>query len=287
VSALFLPRHTCEALRLMSLFEIKFVATPLVVLAASLAARRWGDAVGGWLVGLPLTSAPVSVFLALEQGPSFAAQAADGSIAGVVSQAAFCLGYAGLAQRGLTLALGAATLAYVAVAAALLAAGLSSFWLAPAALAALALVLWLIPRSFIALPAARAAWWDLPLRMVVTTALVVGLTSAATTLGPQPTGAAASFPLIGASIAAFAHSSQGPKAGVAVMRGMTSALFAFAAFFVVVGAALPRMSLIAAFILAAAGCLLVQGATLYLVRRPLKVEDAAGGGPAASSLRRG
>jgi hypothetical protein len=136
-----------------------------------------------------------------------------------------------------------------------------------------------------ALPAASAGWWDMPLRMAVTTALVVGLTSAATTLGPRASGAAASFPLIGASIAAFAHSSQGPEAGVTVMRGMASALFAFAAFFVIVGATVLQMSLIAAFILATAGCLLVQGATLYLVRRPLKMKDAAGGEPAASSPR--
>jgi hypothetical protein len=271
----------------MSLFEIKLVATPLVVLAASLAARRWGDAIGGWLVGLPLTSAPVSVFLALEQGPSFAAQAADGSIAGVVSQAAFCLGYAGLAQRGATLALGAGTLAYAAWATALVAAGLSSLWLCATVVVSLALVLWLIPRRFVSLPAASVGWWDMPLRMTVTTALVVGLTSAATTLGPQASGAAASFPLIGASIAAFAHSSQGPAAGVAVMRGMASALFAFAAFFVVAGAALPRMSLLAAFIMATACCLFVQGATLHFVRRLPKMEDAADGGPAASSLRRG
>jgi len=84
----------------MSLLAIKLIVTPLIVLAATLAARRWGDAVGGWLVGLPLTSGPVSVFLALERGPAFAAHAADGSLAGVVAQAAFCFGYAALARRG-------------------------------------------------------------------------------------------------------------------------------------------------------------------------------------------
>jgi hypothetical protein len=78
---------------------IKLVGTPLVVLSASPAARRWGDAVGGCLVGLRLTSAPVSVFLAIEQGPSFAAQVANGWIAAVVSQAAFCLGHAAQARR--------------------------------------------------------------------------------------------------------------------------------------------------------------------------------------------
>src|SRR5215218_6073961 len=37
-----------------------------VNLLASLAVRRWGDAIGGWLVGLPLTSGPVAAFLAIQ-----------------------------------------------------------------------------------------------------------------------------------------------------------------------------------------------------------------------------
>lgn len=267
----------------MSLLAIKLLVTPLVVLIASLAARRWGDAVGGWLVGLPLTSAPVSVFLAIEQGPSFAAQAADGSIAGVLSQAAFCLGYAALARRGATIALGAGTCAYAASAALLVASNLSPIVMFVAAITALAFVLWLLPRRLAAVSTNVVAWWDMPLRIAVTTALVVGLTSAATTLGPRASGVTASFPLIGASIAAFAQWKQGPEAGVAVLRGMTSALYAFAAFFAIASAALPRMSLIAAFGLATAGCLIAQGATLHLVRRPRQTKDAAIGGSAASS----
>jgi hypothetical protein len=103
-------------------------------------------------------------------------------------------------------------------------------------------------------------------RTAVATALVVGLTSAATQVGPDASGAAASFLLIGAAIAAFAHVSQGPAAGVSVMRGMASALFAFAAFFLVAGVALTRMPLFAAFGLAVAGAVITQGATLMLVR---------------------
>lgn len=271
----------------MSLLAIKLILTPLVVLVASLAARRWGDAVAGWLVGLPLTSAPVSVFLAIEQGPSFAAQAADGSIAGVVSQAAFCLGYAALARQGVMVALAAGTLAYAASATALVATGLPSVLLFAAAIAALTLVLWLLPRQRLTISANLVAWWDLPFRMAVTTALVVGLTSAAATLGPGASGVTASFPIIAASIAVFAHSSQGSVAGVAVLRGMASALYAFAAFFVIAGAALPRTSLLTAFALATTGGLIAQGATLALLRRPPKMEDAAEGGSAASSLHRG
>jgi hypothetical protein len=94
----------------------------------------------------------------------------------------------------------------------------------------------------------------------------VALTSAASQLGPQVSGATASFPLIGASIAAFAHLEKGPTAGVAVLRGMIAALYAFAVFFLVLGAALTRLPTITAFGCATMTALIAQGATLRLVR---------------------
>ena len=58
------------------MLSLKLVLTPLLIAAASLAQRKWGGLAGGLIAGLPLTSAPVSVFLALEHGPAFAAHAA-------------------------------------------------------------------------------------------------------------------------------------------------------------------------------------------------------------------
>ena len=72
---------------------LKVLLAPVLILLATLAGRRWGPAVGGWLAGLPLTSGPVSFILALEQGPEFAARAALGTLFGLVSLAAFCLAY--------------------------------------------------------------------------------------------------------------------------------------------------------------------------------------------------
>ena len=62
-------------------------------------APRWrkegGDRrVAGLLAGLPLTSGPVSVFLAVELGRAFAVQSARGTILGMVAMSAFCVAYA-------------------------------------------------------------------------------------------------------------------------------------------------------------------------------------------------
>src|SRR3989442_4342774 len=73
----------------MTLLFENLVLTPLLIAAVTLAGRRWGPAVGGWLAGLPLTSRPVSVFLTLEQGPGFAARAAVGTLAGLVGLGRF------------------------------------------------------------------------------------------------------------------------------------------------------------------------------------------------------
>ena len=101
----------------MPLIVFKLVAPPLLILLASLAGRRWGDVIGGWLVGLPLTSGPVSVFLAVQYGADFAAAATDGSLAGAASQAAFSFGYAALAARGSALATLGGSLSYIGLAA--------------------------------------------------------------------------------------------------------------------------------------------------------------------------
>src|SRR5262249_17929933 len=79
---------------------VKVVLTPALIGAASLAGRRFGPAVGGWFVGCPMNSAPITLFLALSHGPEFAAAAATGAMAGALSQAAFCLTWGWLAGRG-------------------------------------------------------------------------------------------------------------------------------------------------------------------------------------------
>lgn len=96
----------------MSLLVFKLTLPPFLILAATLAGRRWGDAVGGWLVGLPLTSGPVMAFLAVQYGPEFATLATSGSLVGTAAQACFSLGYALLAGRGWVAALAGGSAAY-------------------------------------------------------------------------------------------------------------------------------------------------------------------------------
>lgn len=99
----------------MPLLLLKLTLTPLVVGGASIAARRWGPAIGGWIVALPLTSGPILFFLALDQGPAFAADAAVGTLLGLGAICGFSVGYLVASRRGPGPAMVAASLGFVAV----------------------------------------------------------------------------------------------------------------------------------------------------------------------------
>ena len=98
---------------------LKLLVTPALIGGASLAGRRWGPAVSGWLVGLPFTSGPIAPFLTLGSGAAFAATAAEGTLAGAISQAAFCLSYGWIESDGIAAAIAAAFAAAIAAALAL------------------------------------------------------------------------------------------------------------------------------------------------------------------------
>src|SRR4051794_30357484 len=131
----------------MGVVALKLTLTPTVVALATLAARRFGPAVGGWLVGLPLTCAPVVLFVALEHGAGFAARVSTAAVGGVTAEVAFVIAYFALAARGagwLT-SLAVATGVFAGVAAAVEAAHASVVPLLACAFGSLVVALRVVP----------------------------------------------------------------------------------------------------------------------------------------------
>jgi hypothetical protein len=249
---------------------LKLALTPALIGVASLAGRRWGPAVSGWLVGFPFTSAPIALFLALSHGAGFAATTAVGTMAGAASQAAFCVTYGWAAPRwGWPGSVAASSLAFALATIVLERVPLALVPTFVAVTAALALALRLMPAHgpSAASPPAPPPAWDLPARMVVATVFVLLLTALASRLGARLTGLLAPFPLYAATLAVFTHHFQGPTAGADVLRGLLVGLFAFAAFFLVLAALLERAGLVAAFAAAITITLVVQAGSLWLFRR--------------------
>jgi hypothetical protein len=253
----------------MQSLALKLVASPLLILAASLAGRRWGQSVAGWLVGLPLTSGPVVFFLALDHGPVFAAHAATGSLIGTASEAAFCLAY-GHAARHFAWpgALSAATLAFAAagILCGLAAPALPA--LVPLAVLALAAALYLLPPAEVAAIAITGRpRWDIPARMAMATALIVGLTAAAPRIGPRAAGLLATYPVFAIVLTVFAHRIDGEGGARRVLRGLLVGLFGFVGFYVVLAVALVPLGIAGAFALACVLALAIQGLSLRLIWR--------------------
>lgn len=254
----------------MDTLALKLLLTPALIGGASLAGRRWGPAVGGWLVGVPFTSGPITLVLGLTHGVGFAEAAAVGTLAGTISQAGFCVTYAWVAGRcRWPLALSASTLVFAGLTAALRRLPLAAGLLFLAGILVVVLALRFLPASRVSDPGTMPALprWDLPARMAVATGFVVLLTGAAPTLGPHLTGLLAPFPLYGAVLAGFAHALQGSAQATAVLRGLLLGLFTFAGFFLMLATLLVRVGLGPAFGAAIlTGCVL-QGASLWWLRR--------------------
>lgn len=250
------------------LFLFKLLLTPLLVGLVSLAGRRWGPTVSGWLVGLPLTSGPVALFLALELGRSFASNAALGTLTGLLSLAAFCLTYSWLSFRlnwvGCILLSWGAFFCVTFILQYLVIPLLAAFVLV---VCCLALTLKLLPAHSDYASSVKPASWDTPLRMVVATAFVLALTGFASLLGPRLSGLLTPFPIYGTILAVFTHYAQGGASARRLLRGLITGIFSFAVFFLAIAVLIVSLGVALAFSIATLCALLLHGVSLYVLRK--------------------
>lgn len=244
----------------MKILAFKILITPLLIGLVTMAGRRWGVAVSGMLIGLPLTSGPISFILAYEHGTEFATKAAIGGLVGQVSICLFCLAYGFAATRaGWLLSSVISLVAFLAVTFIW-----NSFtWQLTGAIITLFIVIALVSKLMPKYPLTPIADappnWDLPARMAVATAFVVLLTTFANQLGPQLSGLIAPFPIFGVVFAAFTHRQQGAEAASNLLRGIVLGSVSYAFFFIVVGLLLSRLGIAWTYLLAVVAAMLAGG----------------------------
>jgi hypothetical protein len=238
----------------------KIVLPVLMIGIITLAGHRWGPAVGGVLGAVPAKAGPILLFLAIEQGPRFAATSAAAAIGGAAGGGVFCLVYARVCRAVSWPVAGAAAYgAFLAVWAVMLPV---STWGLGAAFAAAFLIL-VVSRRLLpqAPPVPRrrsSVWADLPARMIAGAGMVVFVTTAGPYFGATISGMLTTIPTIAAVLALFTHAQEGPDRTVGAMRGMTHGLLGFASFLTVLGATLVPLGILAAFGLAFSVVLAVQ-----------------------------
>lgn len=251
---------------------LKLILTPLLLGGVTLVGRKFGPTVSGWLVGLPLTSGPVSFFLALEQGTNFAAHAAQGTLMGVISLSAFCVVYCWLTLRfGWLLCLSGSWGVYLA------ATFLFTRIFVPLpvalvlAVGVLCVSLCILPQDNKQVNTTKAATisanWDIALRMLIATLFVLTLTGAAGVLGPRLSGLLSPLPVFSSIVAIFTHKFEGAAAARLVLRGILAGSFAYIAFYLAITTLIEPWGVIAAFGCALLGALIAQGCSLWLLSK--------------------
>ncbi len=166
----------------------------------------------------------------IQQGALFAADAARGSLLGLVGVAAFCLAYARASTRlhwSLCLLIGWSSFAVVTV---------LMYRVQVGPIPALVLAVAALFGARAGLPGSRSErgaaqlvakvdgaaipQWDLPMRMASAAALVFTLTSVADRLGSSVSGILTPFPVATAILAGFTHAQHGSAACVEFLRDL-------------------------------------------------------------------
>ena len=262
----------------MPLLAVKLLLTPFLIGGVSLVGRRWGPALAGWLVALPLTSGPVVTYVALEHGVPFGIDVGLGVVSGGFGLCAYAIVYARTATRSGALA------SYVLATLAFLGCGLLVDIADPRSLPPLAIgvgfamlaAILLVP-SAPAVRGSRPPVWDLPARVIVGTVLVVGISALAPVLGARLSGLAATYPVYVSTLTLFAHRQDGPGAAMALLRGLVLGLYGWLGFFVILLVLMPAIGALPAFAAAVIAALAIQGISLWLLGGSLSaaVREAA------------
>jgi hypothetical protein len=246
---------------------VKLLLTPFFIGGMSLIARRWGPAVAGFLVALPLTSGPVVIFVALEHGSAFGQEVGLAVLSGGFGLCAYAIAYArASAVAGALASSLVATTAFVV-------AGLLVTALDPTSLPLVVVGVGLAMAAAIALVEAppevvrpgRPPRWDLPARVLVGTALIVGLTTLAPALGARLSGLVATYPVYVTTLTVFAHRQAGAGAALALLRGLVLGLYGWLGFFTIALATMPVIGILPAAACAVVGALAIQAVSLRLL----------------------
>ena len=264
---------------------LELLVAPALVGAATLAARRWGQEIGGLVSAVPAIVGPVLLIAALEHGATFAARAANGTLLGLVALAAFAVAYGSTAARAGWRGSLAAGWAVAGLAGLLVGAGAAG----PAGALAAAAVSLGAAHRLLRHAAGRAhplgdtepspgdpgaphageplvPRWDLQLRMALTALLVVTLTAAASRFGPVAGGVLAALPVLASILAVFTHARDGAAAVVDLLRGMLGGMAGFVAFCALVAVLVEPLGIAASFAIATVAALAIQGATAWAAR---------------------
>ena len=248
---------------------LKVVLAPAFVVAITLVARRFGSRIGGVVGGLPAIAGPILFVLALDHGRPFAAEAANGTLLGVIAVMAFVLGYVVVSSRFPWQAAVPAGWACFLVAVAVLQPVHVDAWIALglACVATTATIL-LVPRPAAPTPLDEVhPRGELAVRALCALVPVALVTASAHLLGAHLSGLLASFPIMTPVLAAFTQSRYGAAEAARLLHGLATGFYSYALFCFVLCVTLVDLGIAVSFGLAVVVSLAVQAVALVVTGR--------------------
>lgn len=241
------------------LLILKLFLVPSFIAGITLAGRRWGAAVAGSLAGFPVITGPILLFVTIEQGQQFAANAATGSILAVLSNIGFGIAYSWACRRHawhISLLFG--WVVYCCLVALLSFVHVSPWQASIITLCGLVVAAKSYPRVSIDLHKDIPPGSDLVYRMLSAVALVLLLTFFSAQLGPNLTGLLSVFPVMGSVLAVFSHRHYGAGFAVKILQGMVQGFYAFTVFCLMLAYTLKTQPWLLCFLVATLAAVVVQ-----------------------------
>lgn len=244
----------------MSLLLVKILLSMALVGAATLVQRRYGHGASGFLVGLPIATAPYLLLVAVQHGSQFTIHSAQGVLQGQIALVLFLIAYAHAPSTWswwLTLSSATTLCLFVTI--------LISQRLFPPLLTFGVLVLfWGVAVKRWPVTSGESAQveqerWELPTRFLVTLTILVGLTQIAPHLGAALAGGLATLPVISIVLCGATHRRFGPNGPRQFLRGLLISLPGSTSFSLTVALLAPVINRYVALALALALTLAVAG----------------------------
>lgn len=250
----------------MLLLKLALVAASVYL--STLAARRFGHAIGGAVAGMPMIAAPIMAVLLVDQPAAQVRAIALATLVCVPASIAHIVSFAHAAKR-LPWYAGLATALAVFM---LVGALLTWLHLPPLAVMLLALAapvagMLLAPRSTAKPTAVAVPRSEFVLRIAAALAMALAIIVGADVLPAWASGLLLAVPITGSVLPCFTLPRYGADATAQLLRGFTQGLNGFAAFFVVLYLALETLPPAAAFLLALLAAFCVAALVQWVRRR--------------------
>lgn len=241
---------------------------PPLIGGVTLAVRKWGEGIGGWIGGFPWVAGPISFFIALENSPQFAVSSIPSALLGSIGTIFFALVYAIAAPRlNWFYSVMVSYVAFFVVALVAMESKVSLLLAVSLNLIVLTGVLYVFPVPSQKTQPKKQPAFDIPLRMLVATVFVVVVTQLAEVLGPTWSGILTPFPIMTSTLAIFTHAQQGSAAASRILYGLMLAGYGFVAFLVGVALLLPHFPIGVTYGILVITTMAINGITVRLIKK--------------------